>query len=436
VLVLAGPTASGKTALSLALALSLGGEVISADSVQVYSGLDCGSAKLPPSQRCGVPHHLLDVAPPTTEFSAGDWVDAALAAAADVAARGAVPIVVGGSGFYLRWLTEGKPPTPRSTPAASAAAAAELRRAADAAEAAAGPAASGAQREAARWQAALDCLSAAGDPASAARLVRNDWYRAERSLEIVRVSGRPVGAHAPARAAAFDFRCFHLAVPRLALYRRIDARCEAMLADALLEEAAALWAAGLRPGDDGREAPPAGRSIGYAQALALLGCAAAGGGREALRARLREQLREMQRASRNYAKRQGTWFRGEPAYRWVDARAGVTAQRDEVLAAFAAPQHAPCAAAADAAEAEDARAAGGAALLEAAAAGDERAAAKAAKLRARALMCYATEPSGALTAAREEELLDWLERWARQQAVSPERPAQGKRAKTEPASQE
>jgi tRNA dimethylallyltransferase len=124
-----------------------------------------------------------------------------------------------------------------------------------------------------------------------------------------------------AAATAFDFRCFHLAVPRLTLYRRIDARCEAMLARGLLPEAAALWAAGCRPGDDGRHAPPAGRSIGYAQALALLAAAAGGSGRDALRAELRAQLADMQRASRNYAKRQATWFRGEAAYRWIDARA-------------------------------------------------------------------------------------------------------------------
>lgn len=163
VLVLAGPTASGKTALSLALAHALGGEVISADSVQVYRGLDVGSAKLPEEERQGVPHHLLDVVPPTVEFSAGDWVDAALAAAAEVAARGRVPIVCGGSGFYLRWLVQGKPATPRSDAATSAAARAALLAAADAAEQqAAGLQLSPAELEATRWQAAVRLIADEG----------------------------------------------------------------------------------------------------------------------------------------------------------------------------------------------------------------------------------------------------------------------------------
>ena len=268
-----------------------------------------------------------------------------------------------------------------------------------------------------------------GDPETAARLVRNDYYRAERALEIVRASGRPVGDFKPGAdgeggASRFDFRCFHLAVPRLQLYRRIDARCETMLADGILDEAATLWQSGCRPGDDGRDAPPAGRSIGYAQSLELLAAALAarslgdaGERRAALRRSLEGSLEEMQRASRNYAKRQATWFRGEPAYRWVDTRGGREAATESILAAFGAPEHAPCAAAAEAVEEEDSREAGAGALLEAAAAGDARAAVKAGKARLRALMAYAAKPSGALTEQRREALIDWLESWAAAQPV-------------------
>lgn len=451
VLVLAGPTASGKTALSLALAHALNGEVISADSVQaracsavrcgtpaalpraqVYTGLDVGSAKLAVGERQGVPHHLLDLLPPTLEFSAGDWVDAALQAAGEVIARGRVPIVVGGAGFHLRWLTCGKPPTPKSDQGVSAAARADLLRCADQGEAAllaSTPEASPQQREVARWNAAAQLLASegawsaahgepqltrstfiSGDPASAASLARNDFYRAERCLEILRVTGQPVSTFQADGGAsrAYDFRCFHLAVPRVQLYRRIDARCEAMLAGGLLPEAAHLWRLGARPGDQGCSASPAGRSIGYAQALQLLAASLqAQGERGACHAALLACLAEFQARSRNYAKRQHTWFRGEERYRWVDTRAGQQAALQEVLHHFAEEQHQACARAAD----EVLRADAG----EGAQGGDPRAVQKA---RNKALACYATHPSGALHTEHVERLLDWLQRWAQEQGAS------------------
>jgi hypothetical protein len=142
-----------------------------------------------------------------------------------------------------------------------------------------------------------------------------------------------------------------LAVPRLLLYRRIDARCEGMLASGLLREAAALWAAQLRPATaPGCASPPSVRSIGYAQALALLATLREHGP-AAAPAALDACLADMQRASRNYAKRQHTWFRGEPAFRWVDASpeaGGREGAFRDIMAAFAADAHVPCAAAADA----------------------------------------------------------------------------------------
>eukprot|EP00899_Mesostigma_viride_P005982 jgi/Mesvir1/15385/Mv06576-RA.2 len=190
VIVIAGPTAVGKTSLSLALAKQLGGEIISADSVQVYQGMDVGSAKLPLAEREGIPHHLIDVLPPTADFSAGDFFNLARAATADVLSRGKVPIVVGGTGFYLRWYVQGKPATPRSSPAVTAAAAAAL----DAAMASVDPILAADPESDALWQAAVGVLAAAGDPGTASRLSRNDMYRLRRALEIVMETGKPVGS--------------------------------------------------------------------------------------------------------------------------------------------------------------------------------------------------------------------------------------------------
>jgi tRNA dimethylallyltransferase len=426
VLVLAGPTASGKTALSLALAHALHGEVVSADSVQVYTGLDVGSAKLPLAERQGVRHHLLDVVPPTVEFSAAHWLDAALEAVTDCVSRGRTPIVVGGAGFYLRWLTAGRPPTPRSEAHSAAAARARLQAAADKAVAEAqaarasiadAPVLSAQEVEELRWRAALQVLHDAGDPESAQRLVPNDWYRAERVLEIVTLSGRPVASFEPDDGAVrsrFQFRCFFLGVPRMQLYRRIDARCESMLANGLLPEAAALWAAGARPWDDGAHASPAGRSIGYAQALELLATAVTVRGEPvACEAALDSCLAAMQRASRNYAKRQHTWFRGEGAYRWVDTTAGFDACLDDILTHFSADVHVPCTKAADAAIMADAGEEGaGAAHGEPE---QKPPSAKVVKARNRALMCYTPQRGPHLDDAAVARLCSWISGWAQQQ---------------------
>ena len=261
VLVIAGPTAVGKTALSLRLAAALDGEIVSADSVQVFTGLDVGSSKLPESERAGIPHHMLDLLDPSLELGAGEFCDRAWAVMEDIVARGKTPVVVGGTGMYLRWLVEGKPPTPPSDPAAAAAARAAIAAAvADAEiEARATAAVSGADPEiaarAAGWRAATRLLSDAGDAESASKIAENDWYRVERALEIVTASGRPVGSFAPVAPPAFDFRCVILTRPRVALYRRVDARVEAMTRDGMLEEAAGMLEAGIAPGAARRRVP-------------------------------------------------------------------------------------------------------------------------------------------------------------------------------------
>jgi len=363
VLVIAGPTAVGKTRLSLSVARALGGEVVSADSVQVFEGLDVGSSKLPEAEREGIKHHLLDIADPRRDVGAGEFVEKAWAAMDDVLRRGKTPVVVGGTGMYLRWLIEGKPDTPPSSPEASALARATLRRVAGEAAAVAERAARDALRpdeggddeggsldaaslervrlagELAGWRAAMRVLSEAGDATAATRLARNDWYRAERALEVVTSTGKPVtefGAPTLAgREKKYDFVCVALSSPRIRLYRRIDARVEEMVRDGMLAESAAMLLSGIKPGST-----PASRAIGYRQTMDFLVEQSAQSAQSALglksekndddgtatgtrpceHAAFMAYVEETQRATRAFAKRQFTWFRGEKEgrYRWLD----------------------------------------------------------------------------------------------------------------------
>ena len=361
VLVIAGPTAVGKTRLSLSVARALGGEVVSADSVQVFEGLDVGSSKLPEAEREGIKHHLLDIADPRRDVGAGEFVEKAWAAMDDVLRRGKTPVVVGGTGMYLRWLIEGKPDTPPSSPEASALARATLRRVAGEAAAVAERAARDALRpdeggddeggsldaaslervrlagELAGWRAAMRVLSEAGDATAATRLARNDWYRAERALEVVTSTGKPVtefGAptQAKGREKKYDFVCVALSSPRLRLYRRIDARVEEMVRDGMLAESAAMLLSGIEPGST-----PASRAIGYRQTMDFLveqsalsalddddddddGTATGKKTRLCDHAAFLAYVEETQRATRAFAKRQFTWFRGEKEgqYVWLD----------------------------------------------------------------------------------------------------------------------
>ena len=359
VLVIAGPTAVGKTRLSLSVARALGGEVVSADSVQVFEGLDVGSSKLPEAEREGIKHHLLDIADPRRDVGAGEFVEKALLAMNDVTRRGKTPVVVGGTGMYLRWLIEGKPDTPPSSPEASALARATLRRVAGEAAAVAERAARDALRpdeggddeggsldaaslervrlagELAGWRAAMRVLSEAGDATAATRLARNDWYRAERALEVVTSTGKPVtefGAPTLAgREKKYDFVCVALSSPRVRLYRRIDARVEEMVRDGMLAESAAMLLSGIKPGST-----PASRAIGYRQTMDFLVEQSAQSAQSALssddddgtttgtrpceHAAFMAYVEETQRATRAFAKRQFTWFRGEKQgrYRWLD----------------------------------------------------------------------------------------------------------------------
>ena len=288
ILCIAGPTASGKTALAIELARRLGGEVVSADSQQVYRGLDAGTAKPTREDRAAAPHHLLDVAEPGDGMDAVRWCALADAAIAGIAGRGRLPIVAGGTGLYLRALLHGLADAPGRDPALRARLEAEAER---------------------EGRPALHRRLAALDPAAAAAIGPNDLVRIVRALEIA-ASGRTQSELFAAHRfgeARYRFRLLALDPPRGELHARIDARLPRIF-EGLLDEAGRLLAA--RGG-----ALPAKLPLGYAEAAeVLLG-----------RLERAEALRRLQVAHRRYARRQVIWLRREPGVEWlspdVDARA-------------------------------------------------------------------------------------------------------------------
>jgi tRNA dimethylallyltransferase len=279
-----GPTASGKTDLALALAERLPLEVIVADSRQVYRGMDVGTAKVTPAVRRRVPHHLLDLVDPDEPFTVADWVERARVAVAEIAARGRLPLLVGGTGLYVAALVDGhdygaQPWSP------------ELRqRLADELEA------DGLEPLAARLTAA--------DPATAATIDLRNPRRVLRALERVEAGG---GGAAP-RATPYGGRVALLALdrPRDVLYRRIDERAAWLFANGLLDEVRALRTAGF--GSDLR----AMTGHGYAEALAHLDGQLS----------LADAIASTARRTRQYAKRQLTWFGRDSRLLWIPVGAG------------------------------------------------------------------------------------------------------------------
>lgn len=280
ILCIAGPTASGKTALAIELARRLGGEVVSADSQQVYRGLDAGTAKPTREERAAAPHHLLDVAEPGDGMDAVRWCALADAAIAGIAGRGRLPIVAGGTGLYLRALLHGLADAPGRDPALRARLEAEA---------------------ASEGRPALHRRLAALDPAAAAAIGPNDLVRIVRALEIA-ASGRTQSELFAAHRfgeARYRFRLLALDPPRAELHARIDARLPRLF-DGLLHEAGRLLAT------RGGALPPK-LPLGYAEAAeVLLG--------QLERA---EALRRLQVAHRRYARRQVVWLRREPGVEWL-----------------------------------------------------------------------------------------------------------------------
>ena len=283
-LVLTGPTATGKTALGVELALRLDGEIVSADSMQVYRGMDIGTAKVRPAEAKGVPHHLIDVAEPWEPFSVSRWVELASAATEDIWARGRQPILVGGTNLYLDSLLSGRDFAVRGDAALRAELNAEYARLGGAAF-----------RERLR----------AVDPERAERLAPADQKRLVRAMEVWLLTGETISAH-DARTRALPPRWPSLRVAlayadRQRLYARIDARAAQMAAEGLFDEVAALLAAGLDPDATAMQA------IGYKEAAAALRG-------ECSRA---EAVARIQRESRRYAKRQLTWLRRDGEAHWL-----------------------------------------------------------------------------------------------------------------------
>jgi tRNA dimethylallyltransferase len=281
VLVIAGPTASGKSALAVELSLRLGGEVVGADSQQLYRALDVGTAKPTAAERAAVPHHLVDVAEPGAGMDAARYVALADEAIRGIASRGGLPLVVGGTGLYLRALLHGVVTAPGRDPALRAQLEAEA---------------------AARGRPALHARLAAIDPAAAARIRENDLVRIVRALEIAAGGRLPSELHAEHAFLPQRYRALFLALdlPRAELQARIDARVEGMFRGGLLDEARALLAR------LGSPLPPK-LPIGYAEAAAVVEGALP----------LAEAVRRVQVAHRQYARRQLVWLRREAGVEWL-----------------------------------------------------------------------------------------------------------------------
>ena len=284
--IVSGATASGKTAIAMALAARLDAEIVSVDSMAVYRGLDIGTAKPSADNRARLPHHLLDVVGPDEDYSVARWLADAADAVDRIRDRGRRILFVGGTPLYLRSLRDG---LARLPPADAA-----LRRALTDEAAAAG-------------SAVLHERLAAIDPAAARRIHPNDAKRIIRSLEVAAATGAPQTAavHASGTPAANPWFAERLLVvdrPRRWLHRSIDARVERMFAEGLLEETRAAMAGG-------GIGATASQAAGYAEAVAVLEG----------RLSIAEAIEATKRRTRQLAKRQLTWLRGFPGARWCSA---------------------------------------------------------------------------------------------------------------------
>src|SRR6516165_1963314 len=283
-LAVVGATATGKSDLAVGLALALGGEVVNADSMQLYRGMDIGTAKLSPAQRRGVPHHLLDIWDVRQAASVATYQRLAREEIADIHARGRVPVLAGGSGLYLRAALDNLQ-FPGTDPVVRDRLEAEL--------ATAGPG-------------VLHARLAALDPVAAGAILPSNGRRIVRALEVIEVAGRPFAAVLPEYESRYPVIQIGLRVDRAELDRRIAERSARMWREGLVDEVAALERAGLREGRT------ASRALGYAQVLRFLA-----GEYDEDEARAQTIL-----ATGRFARRQEAWFRRDPRVIWLAADVG------------------------------------------------------------------------------------------------------------------
>ena len=276
--VILGPTASGKSALALSVAKAAGGEILACDSTQVYRHFDIGTAKVLLAAREGIPHHLIDLVEPDEIFTAGDYRRGALEVLGDLRTRNKTPVLTAGTGLYLRALLEGLADAPQRSEALRA----RLER---------------------RGPLHLHAILKRLDPLAAERIAPRDTQKNIRAIEMCLLAGKPLDEiHGAGRQPLEGYVVIKIGLnpPRDELYTRINRRVEAMLAAGWLDEARALLAAGVAP-----DAKPF-EFIGYSELRAHLE------GRVALDA----AVAQIQQATRNFAKRQLTWFRKESAVNW------------------------------------------------------------------------------------------------------------------------
>ena len=288
IILLAGPTAVGKTALSLELAHRLDTEIVNADSMQIYRYMDIGTAKPTPEERALAPHHLLDVVDPDEPFDAARYLDLAKPVVDALHAKGKIPLVVGGTGLYMKILTRGICPAAPGDPAVREQLQAEEER---------------------RGLPAMHAELVSSDSQLGARLHPNDRQRILRALEVFRITGIPLSQWQEQhrfRQTVYPSIKIFLYRDRSELYQRIDRRVLQMMEVGFLEEVQGLMARGYGP-----ELKPM-QSLGYKQMVRhLLGKCTHG-----------EAVQEIQRETRRYAKRQMTWFRGDPDFQWFDVSGG------------------------------------------------------------------------------------------------------------------
>jgi len=287
IIIIAGPTGIGKTDLSLNLARKLGGEIVSCDSMQVYRGMDIGTAKVSFEERQVIPHHLIDIRNVDEPFNVFDYFEEAKRAIDSILARGKVPIIVGGTGFYIHALMYGPPHGPSASP--------ELREKFET------------EKQLLGLPSLYERLTLL-DPEYAKTISCSDVHKIFRGLEIIELSGKKVSEFPWSERpplSLYDCRAWFLHMPRKELYVRLDNRCEEMLDAGLLEEVVSLDRQGIR------ENPTARRAIGYRQTLEFLDTAQN-------EDEYKTYVEKLKVASRHLAKRQFTWFQKEKLFRWVD----------------------------------------------------------------------------------------------------------------------